>query len=270
MTPELLFDFIPIVTQNPEDLNQFDGTDALDTYSHIRLGLRNRLQTKLGKPGEETSVDIVNFDTRINLFPGNAGLNRKRDNFIEWDLKLRLSDRLSFASEGNELNLSERDRDRDDVSSWQRLDVLNTSLSYNHPKWGNYTIGNRYSKNVISTINYSFTKKVNEKWRVGLSQQLSMPTSTTQNPRLIDRIRATRENLNANASLQRYFHDWIVNISIIKIGFRQDDETDNIFMFNIIPRGIAKVRTQARSLKQLGAMIPGSAAREEQQAQIRK
>jgi hypothetical protein len=47
--PELAFNFIPIVTQDPEDLNQFDGTDALDTYSSISFGLRNRLQTKRGK-----------------------------------------------------------------------------------------------------------------------------------------------------------------------------------------------------------------------------
>ncbi|MDP6433478.1 MAG: LPS assembly protein LptD, partial [Candidatus Scalindua sp.] len=51
--PELAFNFIPIVTQDPEELNQFDRTDALDTYSSISFGLRSRLQTKRGKTGEE-------------------------------------------------------------------------------------------------------------------------------------------------------------------------------------------------------------------------
>ena len=37
MVPEVLLNFIPIVTQNPEDLNQFDGIDAIDTYQSINL-----------------------------------------------------------------------------------------------------------------------------------------------------------------------------------------------------------------------------------------
>ncbi|MHC4182591.1 MAG: LPS assembly protein LptD [Planctomycetota bacterium] len=61
MTPEVRFNFIPIVTQNPEDLNQFDGIDALDTYQSIVLGLRNRFQTKRGETGEETPVDLIDF-----------------------------------------------------------------------------------------------------------------------------------------------------------------------------------------------------------------
>ncbi|GAX61865.1 organic solvent tolerance protein OstA [Candidatus Scalindua japonica] len=52
MVPELMFNFMPIVTQDPEDLNQFDGIDALDTYQSVKFGLRNRLQTKRGEPGK--------------------------------------------------------------------------------------------------------------------------------------------------------------------------------------------------------------------------
>ncbi|MGR3175271.1 MAG: LPS assembly protein LptD [Candidatus Scalindua sp.] len=235
MTPELLFDFIPIVTQNPEDLNQFDGTDALDTYSSIRFGLLNRLQTKRGKPGEEKSVDIVYFDTRFNFFPGNAGLNRKRDNYIALDLNLKLHEKISFFSEGNEFNLGKG-----------RIDILNTSLGYNHPKWGNFTIGNRFSKNIISTVTFSASKTVNEKWAVNFTEQFAFKTAGSDSGSLF-----------ASANIQRLFHDWIVNIGITQIGTRQDD---NIVIFNVLPKGI-KVKPQSFTLQQLGVLVPGQGER---------
>ncbi len=235
ITPELAFDFIPIVTQNPEDLNQFDGTDALDTYSSIRFGLLNRLQTKRGKPGEEKSVDIVYFNTRFNFFPGNAGLNRKRDNYIELDLNLKLHEKISFFSEGNEFNLDKG-----------RIDILNTSLGYNHPKWGNFTIGNRFSKNIISTVTFSASKTVNEKWAVNFTEQYAFKTAGSDSGSLF-----------ASANIQRLFHDWIVNIGITQIGTRQDD---NIVIFNVLPKGI-KAKPQSFTLQQLGVLVPGQGER---------
>ena len=235
ITPELAFDFIPIVTQNPEDLNQFDGTDALDTYSSIRFGLLNRLQTKRGKPGEEKSVDIVYFNTRFNFFPGNAGLNRKRDNYIELDLNLKLHEKISFFSEGNEFNLDKG-----------RIDILNTSLGYNHPKWGNFTIGNRFSKNIISTVTFSASKTVNEKWAVNFTEQFAFKTAGSDSGSLF-----------ASANIQRLFHDWIVNIGITQIGTRQDD---NIVIFNVLPKGI-KAKPQSFTLQQLGVLVPGQGER---------
>jgi hypothetical protein len=239
MTPELAFDFIPIVTQDPEDLNQFDGTDALDTYSSIMFGLRNRLQTKRGKPGEEkSSVDIASFDTRVYLFPGNAGLNRKRDSFIELDFNLKLSERLSFYSQGNEYNLDEN-----------RFDIINSGIGYNHPKWGNFTIGNRYAKNILHPVTFSYSKGLGsgQKWSLNLSEQYALGTGVENSVSLFSSV-----------NLQRLFHDWIVNIAISEIGFRDDD---TIVSFSVIPRGIAKMKSQAFTLQQLGVLVPGQGER---------
>ncbi len=132
--PELLLNFTPIVTQDPENLNQFDGIDAIDTYQSVRFGLRNRFQTKRG----EKTVDVVDIKTRFNFFPGSAGLNRKRDDYIALDLKIKLTDNISIISERNEFNLEEG-----------RVDILNTSLQYvNSPRW-RFSIGNRYIDSTI-------------------------------------------------------------------------------------------------------------------------
>ena len=240
MTAELAFDFIPIVTQDPEDLNQFDGTDALDTYSSITFGLRNRLQTKRGEQGEKkSSVDIANFDTRVYLFPGNAGLNRKRDSFIELDFNLRLSERLSFYSQGNEYNLDE-----------SRFDIINSGMRYSHPKWGSFSIGNRFANDIINPVTFSYSRPiVSDKWSWGISEQYALATSGSD---------VNNESLFSSVNLKRLFHDWVVNISISQIGFREDD---NMFTFTVVPRGILAVRSQTFTLQQLGAMVPGQGER---------
>jgi hypothetical protein len=223
--PELAFDFIPIVTQDPEDLNQFDGTDALDTYSSISFGLRNRLQTKRGKTGEEkTSVDIASFNIIGYFFPGNAGLNRKRDSFIEMDLSLIFSESLSFHSQGNEFNLDE-----------SRFDTINSGITYSHPKWGNFSIQNRFAHGILNPVTFSYSRPIgNDKWSWGISEQYALGTG--DNP---------AETLFASFSASRLFHDWIANISLSSLDYRDD----NIFTFTVVPRGILGIKAIQRIIQ---------------------
>jgi len=233
MVPELLLNFTPIVTQDPEDLNQFDGIDALDTYQSIKLGLRNRLQTKRG----EKTVDVVDLYTRINFFPGNAGLQRKRDDYIDWYFKIKLTDNISILSEGNEFNLRKGG-----------VDILNTSLLYvNSPKW-RFSIGNRYVDNISSTVLFNSTLALNEKWSVGLTQQYAFRTEEKD---AIGRGNDfENKSLYSAATVTRYFHDWVATMSLSQIGTR---DNDNIVSFNITPRGIGATTNRLRSL---GNLIP--------------
>ena len=236
MVPELSLNFIPVVTQNPEDLNQFDGIDAIDTYQAIKLGMRNRLQTKRGEPGKEETVDIVDFYTGFNLFPGNAGLNRKRDDFIEVYLKVKLTDRVSFLSEGNEFNLNKGG-----------VDILNTDLRYITPKL-KLSIGNRFVDNTSSTIHFRSTLALNEKWSVNFAEQYAFRGEQKD---AIGRGRDySRQSLYTSVTVTRYFHDWLARMSISQIGTREDD---NIVRFDILPRGLGATTGRLRSL---GTLIP--------------
>jgi hypothetical protein len=235
--PELLLNFTPIVTQDPEDLNQFDGIDAIDTYSSVKFGLRNRLQTKRGKPGKERTVDVVDLKTRFNFFPGGAGLNRKRDDYIEWDFKIKLTDNITILSEGNEFNLGRGG-----------VDILNTQLRYITPKW-NFSIGNRYVDNTSSTVLFSSTLALNEKWSVSFTEQYAFRTEKED---AIGRGNDfSNKSLYAAASITRYFHDWVARMSVSQIGTR---DNDNIVSFDITPRGIMGAATGR--LRSLGNLIP--------------
>jgi len=232
MVPELLLNFTPVVTQDPEDLNQFDGVDAIDTYQSVKFGLHNRLQTKRGEPGKEVTVDIIDLDTELNLFPGDAGLNRRRDDYIGWYYNIRLTDKASILSEGNEFNLRKGG-----------VDISNLALQYSPSPQLNFTMGNRYIDDSSSTIFFTSEISVNEKWSASVSQQYAFKTGLQDDD---------SRSLYSGVNVTRLFHDWVATMSISQIGTRQDD---NIVLFNILPRGLG---SSAPTLRSLGAAIPQS------------
>ena len=234
MVPELSLNFTPIVTQDPEDLNQFDGTDAIDTYQSVKFGLRNRLQTKRGEPGKEETVDVVDLDTELHLFPGDAGLNRRRDDYIGWDYNIRLTDKASIISEGNEFNLRKGG-----------VDISNLALSYSPLPQLSFSIGNRYIDDSSSTVSFSTSFTANEKWSVSVSQQYAFKTGLEDED---------SRSLYSGVNVTRLFHDWVATMSISQIGTREDD---NIVLFNILPRGLGAATPTLRSL---GAMVPQTSA----------
>jgi len=228
--PGLSLNTIPVVTQDPEELNQFDGIDAIDTYQSIKLGLRNRLQTKRGEPGSEQTANVVDIGAQLTLFPGDAGLNRRRDDYMGWYLKLNPSDTLSFSTVGNEINLRKGG-----------IDVLNTSITYTPSPRLSFSTGNRYIDGSSQTVFLTTSIKPNEKWNVNISQQYAFRTGAVDDD---------SRSLYSGVNVTRLFHDWIATMSIAQIGTRQDD---NIVMFNILPRGLGVATPTLRSL---GAMIP--------------
>jgi hypothetical protein len=241
MIPEVRFNFSPVATQNPEDLNQFDGIDALDNFQSIVLRLRNRLQTKRGETGEETPVDLINFDIAFNLFPGDAGLNRKRDDFIGLDINMKLTDKISILSKHNEFNLAKGG-----------VDIFNLGLDYKvMPNW-NFFIGNRYIDDFSSSVIFSTRLSLGEKWRLVFYEQYDFKAKQGASNELPSRTES--QNLSTRFVVSRFFHDWIANITFNKAATRGDTTTS----FDIIPRGAAGQVGGLRSrFQSVSALLPG-------------
>lgn len=224
MVPEISFNFIPIVTQSPEDLNQHDKIDTLDTFQSITLGIHNRFQTKRGVPGKEIPVDFVDFDLAFNFFPGNAGLNRKRDDYINLDLRIKLSDKITFLSERNEFNLGKGS-----------VDIVNLGIRYNNlPKW-NFFIGSRYIDDISSSIRIETVHYLNEKWHMRLSESYDFKSRQTDSSGLVERQES--QNLNTTLVFTRFSHDWIANVTFVINEVRDD----SLARIDIMPKGINKV-----------------------------
>ena len=170
------------------------------------------------------------LDTELNLFPGDAGLNRKRDDYIGWYYNIRLTDKASILSEGNEFNLRKGG-----------VDISNLALRYSPSPQLNFSAGNRYIDDSSSTIFFTSSIKANEKWSVSVSQQYAFKTGLAD---------SDSRSLYTGVNVSRLFHDWVATMSISQIGTRDDD---NIVLFNILPRGLGVATPTLRSLGRYGS-----------------
>jgi hypothetical protein len=77
------------------------STEVLDDLTVVRLGARQRWQTKRGTPGNEHIIDWITLDTNVSLFP-----KPDRDDFgqtaglLNYDFSWHVGDRLTLLSDG--------------------------------------------------------------------------------------------------------------------------------------------------------------------------
>lgn len=75
--------------------------EIADDLAAVRLGMRNRWQTKRGAPGCQRIIDWITLDTELTLFP-----KKDRDNFgefvglFDYDFRWHIGDRLTLLSDG--------------------------------------------------------------------------------------------------------------------------------------------------------------------------
>ncbi|MGR3319729.1 MAG: LPS-assembly protein LptD, partial [Candidatus Anammoxibacter sp.] len=238
-TPEIRYSFNPFITKNPEEMNQFDSVDRLDDSQWLLLGFRNKLQTKRRISGVERVVDLVYFDVELNLFLGNAGndsvfnneivFNSRRENFIQFDFRAQLNDKISFVSERNEFNIAKG-----------TMDVINVGISLDYdPKWRAF-LGQRFIEGVSSSVLFSTNYRFDEKWAIGFFEQFDFRSGFSEEDEDLDRDLG--RNLRTSFVLTRYFHDWIGSFTTEFNPVR--DET--ITRFDIFPRALNKEKKSNR------------------------
>ncbi|MGE0608224.1 MAG: organic solvent tolerance protein OstA [Pirellulales bacterium] len=75
--------------------------EVVEDLQAVKLGLRQRWQTKRGAPGERRIIDWIVFDTQATLFP-----NRNRDNageyvgLLQYNFRWHVGDRTTLVSDG--------------------------------------------------------------------------------------------------------------------------------------------------------------------------
>jgi hypothetical protein len=130
------------------------STEIVDDLALVRMGMRNRLQTKRGPIGEQHIVDWLTLDTNITWFP-----EADRDNFgqemglADYYMEWHVGDRFSILSDGA----------ADFFGDGLRTASLGGRL--NHPSQGNLYLGFRtidgpFKSNVVTAkVNYRSTPK---------------------------------------------------------------------------------------------------------------
>lgn len=232
-TPELRYSFNPVVTQNANDINQFDSVDELDDSQWLLLGIRNRLQTKRGPSGNEEIQDLVYFDVELNLFLGDAGsdsvfnneivFNEKREDFVQFDLRAQITDKIALVSERNEFNIARGG-----------LDVFNLGIEANYYKNWTSFVGQRFIEGSSSSLLFSTNVALSDRWEAGFLEQFDFRSQLPDEGE--GQARDLGKNLKTRFVLTRFFHDWVGSLTAEFSPVR--DET--ITRFDLYPKGLKK------------------------------
>ena len=190
------------------------NAELFEDLTTLRLGVRQRLQTKRGVPGNQHIVDWLTFDVNATVFPDAA-----RDNFgeefglLDYDLRWHLGDRFTFLSDGAA-----------DVFG-DGLTTFSAGVLINRPTRGNGYVGVRTIDGPVtsSVLLASYSYRLSEKWitTAGASYDFDEAGSIGQT------FSATR----------------IGESMFMTVGLNIDDSKDNVGLnFMLEPRFLPKTR----------------------------
>lgn len=125
------------LTPLPTSFNDFSRVETMDHMERVVVELRQRLQTKRGKPGYEETVDLAELRLDYTAFPGSEGLNKEfKDvygDYIRGDLYWQVAKNVMLEARDNEW----------DVTTNQ-VNVANLGVRLEFPPdWTAY-VGQRY------------------------------------------------------------------------------------------------------------------------------
>lgn len=190
------------------------STEVADDLMAMRMGMRQRWQTKRGMPGRRRIIDWIVLDTNVAWFP-----DASRDNFGEsvglWDYDFRwhVGDRLTLVSDGI----------FDFFDDGQQVITIGGFLS--RPPRGNFYLGLRLLDGPISSqiLSMSYSYRMSPKWVSSFGMSVDLGDDG---------------NIGQNLAITR-----IGESLLISAGFNVDASRDNVgFMLAVEPRFLPKTR----------------------------
>lgn len=183
-------------------------TEIADDMMQVRMGIKQRWQTKRGLPGQERIVDWISSETNAVFFPSPA-----RDNFgsslglVDYNFAWHVGDRVTLLSDGY----------YDFFDAGLRQVTVGGLLS--RPEYGNLYVGYRSTDGPIvsSVVVASLSYRMSEKWIA--TGGTSIDFSNTG-------------NIGQTLSMTRVGESFL-----IRLGMNVDASRNNVgFIFGIEPR----------------------------------
>ena len=189
-------------------------TEVADDLMTLRLGMRNRWQTKRGAPGRQHIVDWLTIDSNVTFFPKAA-----RDNFgediglFDYDARWFLGDRFTIVSDGAADFFSDG------------LRTISGGVFINRPSRGNAYLGVRSIHGPISSdvLLGSLSYRLSPKWITTAGASLDFQATG---------------NIGQSFTMTRVGESMLVTMGIVV-----DSAKDNVgFRFLVEPRFLPKLR----------------------------
>ena len=203
-------------------------TELVDDLSVARVGMRHRLQTKRGAPGQERVVDWLTLDANASYFPEENRDNLGEDfGLIDYDMQWHVGDRVTILSDGF-IDLF-----------GDGLNTFSAGVALNRPARGNAYIGYRSIRGPFNSdlftarVNY----RLNEKWLMSAAAVIDFGNTG---------------NIGQTFSLSR-----IGESLIVTVGANVDESKGNTgFSFLVEPRFLPKTSLTRKT----GVDIPPAGA----------
>jgi len=146
------------------------ASEIADDLTLVKLGVRQKWQTKRGLPGQQRIIDWITLDTQATLFP-----KANRDNFgsdfgmFDYDFRWYLGDRLSLVSDGYFDFFS------------QGLRTASVGANISRPGNGNAYVGFRTIEGPISSniLSASLSYRMSDKWGLNAGGQVDFGDTGT-------------------------------------------------------------------------------------------
>jgi LPS-assembly protein len=174
--PSLTYAYAPDPDVDPEDLFQFDKVDTVDYLNQVRLGVRNKLQTKK----RNQTWDLIDFDVYTYYFPRENPEGHSLSD-IFFDLEIWPSNHLKFEVDARWDTYEER------------LEEFNTQFTiFNQDKWA-FNLELRHLAEESNLLASEFYYRINPNWAV----------------KVYERYEFERGDLEEiEVALYRDLHDW--------------------------------------------------------------
>ena len=175
------------------------STEIADDLAAVRLGARQRWQTKRGMPGQRHIIDYITLDTEIVYFP-----DEDRDNFGEdwglasYDFTWHVGDRFTLVSDGM----------FDFFDDGQRIVTVGGFLE--RPPRGNVYVGFRWLEGPISSqvLTFSYLYQMSPKWMSSFGTSIDF---------------GDQGNIGENLTITRIGESFVMHF-----GFTYDESKDNL------------------------------------------
>ncbi len=203
-------------------------TEIADDLLALRMGMRHRLQTKRGAPGQRHIVDWLTADFNVAWFP-----DQDRDNFgqdiglVDYDIRWHLGDRFTILSDGAADFFGDG------------LRMVSAGVLINRPTRGNAYAGIRSISGPITsnTLLGSYSYRMSPKWISTASASVDLSDAG---------------NIGQTFSITR-----IGESLLVTVGINVDEGKDNVGVnFMVEPRFLPDLRLTQRT----GIEVPPAGA----------
>jgi lipopolysaccharide export system protein LptA len=203
--------------------------EIADDLTVIKMGARQRWQTKRGLPGQERIIDWITFDSQVSLFPDAEEQNFGADfGLFDYDFQWHVGDRFSLVSDGYFDFFS------------QGLRTASFGANIGRPEVGNAYVGYRMIEGPISSniLSANLVYRMSQKWGVKAGGQV---------------------DFGETGSIGQTLSFVYIGESFLwQFGINHDVSRDNVgFRFGFEPRFL----TQSRLFRPGGTSIPPAGSR---------